>query len=96
VKIIPGHGPLSAPADVRHYLDMLKETRALVSQAVQQGRTLDQIKKERLLAKYDDLGKGFIKTDAWTELLYNEITRKKTSSLSYQNHGHRDEQPPTP
>ncbi len=92
VKIIPGHGPLSTPADVRKFLDMLKETRTLVADAAKQGKSLDQMKKEKLLAKYDDLGKGFIKTDAWMELLYSEVTQKKTSSLSYRNHGHRDEQ----
>jgi glyoxylase-like metal-dependent hydrolase (beta-lactamase superfamily II) len=30
-KIIPGHGPLSTPADVRKFVQMLKETRALVA-----------------------------------------------------------------
>jgi cyclase len=93
VKIIPGHGPLSTPAEVRKFLDMLKETRALVAHAAQQGETLDQMKKERLLAKYDDLSKGFIKTDAWIELLYAEVTHKKTAAMPYQNHGHRDEAP---
>jgi glyoxylase-like metal-dependent hydrolase (beta-lactamase superfamily II) len=92
VKVIPGHGPLSTPTDVRKYLDMLKETRGLVAQASQQGKTLEDMKKEHLLQKYDDLGKGFIKTDAWIDLLYAEVTHKKTASLPYQNHGHRDEQ----
>jgi glyoxylase-like metal-dependent hydrolase (beta-lactamase superfamily II) len=94
VKIIPGHGPLSTPADLRKFLDMLKETRALVTQATQQGKTLDDMKKEHILSKYEDLGKGFIKTDAWIELLYAEATHKKTADLRYQNHGHRDEARP--
>jgi cyclase len=91
VKIIPGHGPLSAPADVRKYVDMLKDTRALVARAAEDGKTPEQMKAARLLAKYEDLGKGFIKTDAWIDLLYAEVTHKKTGALPYQNHGHAEE-----
>jgi len=91
VKIIPGHGPLSTPADVRRFVDMLKETRALVEQAVRQGKTPSQMKQDKILAKYDDLGKGFIKPDAWIDTLYAEIVPKPTGLLQYHNHGHADE-----
>src|SRR6266849_10282142 len=53
VQIIPGHGPISTPADVRKYIDMLKATRALVAQAMKDGKTIDQMKSDHLLAKYD-------------------------------------------
>jgi glyoxylase-like metal-dependent hydrolase (beta-lactamase superfamily II) len=91
VKIIPGHGPLSTPADVRKFIDMLKGTRDLVAQAVKEGKTTDQMKQEQLLAKYQDLGKGFIKTDAWIDVLYADVMRQTNSTLPYQNHGHADE-----
>jgi glyoxylase-like metal-dependent hydrolase (beta-lactamase superfamily II) len=58
VKIIPGHGPLSTPADVRKFIDMLKGTRELVAQAAKEGKTTDEMKKNHLLEKYQDLGKG--------------------------------------
>ncbi len=74
VKIIPGHGPLSTPADARKFVEMLKNTRALVAQAAQQGKTTDQMKQEKLLAQYDDLGRGFIKADGWIDVLYADIT----------------------
>jgi glyoxylase-like metal-dependent hydrolase (beta-lactamase superfamily II) len=76
VKVIPGHGPVSAPADVRKYIAMLKETRALVAEAVKQNKNPDQMKQEHLLAKYEDLGKGFIKTEAWIDVLYMDVTQK--------------------
>jgi glyoxylase-like metal-dependent hydrolase (beta-lactamase superfamily II) len=76
VKIIPGHGPLSGQADLRKYVDMLKDTRSLVAEAAKSGKTTDDMKKDHLLAKYDDLGKGFIKSDAWIDLLYAEVTHK--------------------
>jgi hypothetical protein len=91
-KIIPGHGPLSTPADVRKFVQMLKETRALVVQAADQGKSAEQMKQDRLLAKYEELGKGFIKTEAWIDLLFAEATQKGGASTGYQNHGHADEQ----
>jgi cyclase len=92
VKIIPGHGPLSAPADVRRFVEMLKETRGLVETAVRQGKTPAQMKEARILAKYDDLGKGFIKSEAWIDTLYAEIVPKPGAMDHYQNHGHAGEQ----
>ncbi len=91
VKIIPGHGPVSSPDDVRKYVGMLKETRQLVADAVKEGKTTEQMKQEHLLAKFEDLGKGFISTAAWIDLLYAEVTRKATGAQSYQNHGHAEE-----
>ena len=92
MKVIPGHGPLSTPADVRKFLDMLRDTRSLVSQAAQQGKTPAQMKSDHILAKYEDLGKGFIKTDAWIDLLYADVTGKNNAAqLPYRNHGHAAE-----
>src|SRR5215471_11045624 len=88
VKIIPGHGPLSKAEDLRKFVDMLKDTRELVATAAKAGKTAQQMKEDHLLAKYEDLGKGFIKTDAWIDLLYNEATRKNAAGAPYQNHGH--------
>src|SRR5262249_44668456 len=75
-KFIPGHGQLCAPADLRKYVDMLKETRGLVAQALKNGKSVNQMKEEHLLAKFDDLGKGFIKTDTWIDVLYADLQKK--------------------
>ena len=72
-KIIPGHGPLSGTADVEKFISMLKETRALVVNAAKEGKTLEQMKAEKLLAKYADLGKGFISQDKWLDTLYADL-----------------------
>ncbi len=72
-KIIPGHGPLSTPAELRKFIDMLKETRAIVADGMKQGKTVQQLKDEHVLAKFDNLGTGFIKTDAWIDTLYNDV-----------------------
>jgi glyoxylase-like metal-dependent hydrolase (beta-lactamase superfamily II) len=93
VKVIPGHGPISTTADVRKFVDMLKDTRALVAKAASEGKKPEQMKQDHLLAKYEDLGKGFIKTDAWIDLLYADVQHGSSVSGEYQAHGHADERP---
>ena len=73
VKVIPGHGPLSTKADVKKYTEMLKDCVRLVAAAIQQGKTLEQAKAEGVLAKYDALGQGFVKTAGYVELIYKEL-----------------------
>jgi cyclase len=91
VKIIPGHGPISAPADVRKFVDMLKETRSLVAKAASEGKSADQMKNDHVLAKYEDFGKGFIKTDAWIDQLLADVQQNPAAAPAYQAHGHADE-----
>jgi len=90
-RVIPGHGPLSTPADVRKFVEMLKDTRALVAKASSEGKTADQMKTDHVLSKYEDLGKGFIKTDAWIDLLLADIQHNSAEAPGYQAHGHADE-----
>jgi cyclase len=73
VKVIPGHGPLSSKADVGKFTAMLRECVELVQAAIQSGKTLEQMKSENVLKKYDALGQGFIKTPAFIELIHAEL-----------------------
>jgi hypothetical protein len=70
---------------------MLKDARALVAQAVKQGKTAEQMKRHRLLDKHEELGKGFIKTDAWIDVPYADAAHQTPGAAHYQNHGHADE-----
>jgi cyclase len=73
-RVIPGHGPLSTPADLRAWVTMLKETSAIVQKGVKAGKNVDQLKKEKVLKKYDSLGWQFITTDRFIETLYKDAT----------------------
>jgi cyclase len=75
VKIIPGHGILGSKADLRKELDVLKGTSAAVQAGIDQGKSLDQLKQEKVLAKWDDLN-THIKTDVYLEHLYNALKNK--------------------
>jgi len=75
-KIIPGHGALSDKAGLRKYVEMLKAASAAVQSGIAAGKSLDQLKEEKVLAPWEEWGKGFIKTDMFTETLYRELSRK--------------------
>jgi cyclase len=76
VKVIPGHGPISNLDDVRKFSAMLKDTLAAVQKALKQGKTLDQMKQEKILAPWDKWSGDFIKTDGFIETLYDDLTGK--------------------
>jgi glyoxylase-like metal-dependent hydrolase (beta-lactamase superfamily II) len=79
VKIIPGHGPISNPDDMRKFQQMMKDTLAAVQAAMKKGKTLDQMKQEKVLAKWTPDWDGpdkFVKTDAWIETIYNDLSGK--------------------
>ncbi len=88
---IPGHGPLSKADDVRKFLAMLTDTRAAVAQAVMKKMTPAQMKEQKILAKWDNLGQGFIKTDDWIDVLYDDVTHTRSGNEHYQPHGHAQE-----
>jgi len=85
VKVIPGHGPLSTLDDLRKFEDMLRGTLAAVAASMKQGKTLDQMKQEKVLANFADWGKGFLNADRFTEILYNDLSGKKTGAFLKHN-----------
>jgi glyoxylase-like metal-dependent hydrolase (beta-lactamase superfamily II) len=85
VKVIPGHGPVSNLDDVRRYITMLKETRAVVQKGIRQKKTLDQLKKDKVLEPWKKWSGEFISSDAFIETLYNDLTGKKTGEFQKHN-----------
>lgn len=85
VKIIPGHGPISGVDDVKAYLTMLKGTRDVVSKAIQNGQTLDQMKQAKLLDPWKKYSGDFINQDAFIETLYNSLTGHKNGKFIKHN-----------
>ena len=60
VKVIPGHGALSNLDDVRAYTKMLKETSAVVQKALDEHKTLDQMKQAKLLDPWSKFSGQFV------------------------------------
>jgi len=76
VKVIPGHGDLSNLDDVRAFVQMLKETSAVVQKAIQEHKTVDQMKQEKILEPWKKWSGEFIDSDKFIETLYNSLTGK--------------------
>ncbi|MEO8587307.1 MAG: MBL fold metallo-hydrolase [Acidobacteriota bacterium] len=80
-KIIPGHGPLATKADVKAYRDMLAASRDAVAPLVKAGKTIDEVKAAKPTSALDEKwGKGFIKPDVWTTVLYYAYGGKEAPS----------------
>jgi cyclase len=77
VKIIPGHGALSNVDDVRVYVKMLKETSAAVQAALDAHKSLDQMKKDKILAPWSKFSSEAQNEDVFTETLYYSLTNIK-------------------
>lgn len=77
VKVIPGHGALSNMDDVKAFTKMLRETSAVVEKALDNHKTLEQMKQEKILAPWEKFSGGFINSDAFIETLYNSLTGHK-------------------
>jgi cyclase len=85
VKVIPGHGAVSTLDDVRTYVKMLKDTRAIVTTALKKHKTLDQMKKEKILDPWKKYSGDFISEDAFLETLYNSLSGNKQGKLLKHN-----------
>ncbi len=85
VKVIPGHGTVSSLEDVRRFVDMIKETRGMVDDAIKAGKGLDQMKREKILEAWKEWSGEFISTDAFIETLYNDLTGKKSGEFIKHN-----------
>jgi cyclase len=76
--VIPGHGNLATMRDLENYLAMLTETIRVVETKSKEGKTLEQMTKEKVLAKYDTLGNGGAQTtDQFLAMLYKLLNTDK-------------------
>jgi cyclase len=83
VKVIPGHGALSHLDDVRAFVKMLKETSAVVQKAIDDHKTVDQMKQEKILAPWAKWSSEFLDADKFIETLYNSLTGSKGEFLKH-------------
>jgi len=74
-KLIPGNGPVATAKELRAFVAMLEQTTAFVEAGIKAGKTVDQLKQDKSLAKYDSWSKGFFKTDEFIAMLYNDLKR---------------------
>ncbi|MEW6411301.1 MAG: MBL fold metallo-hydrolase [Candidatus Zixiibacteriota bacterium] len=74
VVFVPGHGRNYTKADLREYYDMLTGTVGAVRQAIAEGKTLQQMLDDSVLADWSSFNGTFPTTSlaAWTQTVYAE------------------------
>jgi glyoxylase-like metal-dependent hydrolase (beta-lactamase superfamily II) len=75
-KIIPGHGPLAAKADLKAYRDMLAAVSGNIAGQIKQGKKLEEVVASKPSARFDaKWGKGFLAPDKFVEMLYGNLKK---------------------
>jgi glyoxylase-like metal-dependent hydrolase (beta-lactamase superfamily II) len=77
VKIIPGHGPLGDKTSLRAYIDVVKAARAAVEKGVKAGKSVEQLKADKVLEPWAKWASSFVTVDLFTETLYRDVTANK-------------------
>ncbi len=75
-KIIPGHGPLSTPDDLKTYRDMLMKLRSKIQLMVSEGKTIEEVQAANPTEGYEDWGTGFINNERIVQFIYNDLSSK--------------------
>ncbi|MBE0637165.1 MAG: MBL fold metallo-hydrolase [Bacteroidales bacterium] len=68
--LVGGHGPVYNMSQLRNYINNLKETIEVVTAGKEKGMSVEQIKEEKILNKWESYGAFFITADKWIETVY--------------------------
>jgi glyoxylase-like metal-dependent hydrolase (beta-lactamase superfamily II) len=75
-KIIPGHGPLSGPAELKAYRDMLVTVKERVSSGIKNGKSANQMVEENILSDLDPhWGNGMLKAPTIIQIMHTDLMR---------------------
>ncbi len=73
-RLIPGHGPLSTVKELREFHEMLVETSGIVQQAIDAGKSLEQVKAAGLPEKWQSWGE-LVSEGSWLAILYTGLKK---------------------
>ena len=80
-KIVPGHGPIGTPEDLRRSHDMLATIQQRIESARKQGKSLDETIAAKPTAEFDErFGKGFMNPDSFTKCVYKGLEAHEKAS----------------
>lgn len=72
-RFIPGHGPQSTREDVTASRDMLLDCTELVQKALDSGKSIDDMRREKLLSAYSSWSWAFISSDTLIATIAQEL-----------------------
>jgi glyoxylase-like metal-dependent hydrolase (beta-lactamase superfamily II) len=75
-RIIPGHGPLATPDDLKGYLAFLETMLERFSKFKAEGKSVDEVVAAAPSKEFDEkLGKGFMKPEQFVRITYTGLLR---------------------
>jgi len=75
-QIIPGHGKLANKTQLKESIDMLIDSRNIISQLINEGKTEEEVVKANPLAKYHEQWNWFfITTEKMTRQIYKGLAK---------------------
>jgi cyclase len=75
-RIIPGHGPLATPKDLKAFRDMLATLRDRIGKLVKDGKSLEEAIAAQPTKDLDAVwGKGFLKPEQVVGMVYADLKR---------------------
>lgn len=75
-KLIPGHGTVATLDDLKAFHKLIVDSVEIIRAGMKAGKTLDELKKEGLPARFDEAGNAFIKTPMWIEIVHQDLSRR--------------------
>jgi glyoxylase-like metal-dependent hydrolase (beta-lactamase superfamily II) len=76
-RIIPGHGDIATPAQLRAWRAMLATIRDRIKKGIAAGKSLAELKASKPSAEFDgEKGNAFIKPDMLIEAIYKDLSKK--------------------
>ena len=79
-KVIPGHGSLSDRDGLKEYRDMLVTVRDQIMAQIATGKTLAEVLASKPTTKFDESQKQWMPADGFVQILYDELSKERTSS----------------
>jgi glyoxylase-like metal-dependent hydrolase (beta-lactamase superfamily II) len=77
-RIIPGHGPLATPEDLRGYLAFLETMLERFTKLKNEGKTVDEVVAAAPAKEFDEkLGKGFMKPEQFVRIAYTGLLKHR-------------------
>jgi glyoxylase-like metal-dependent hydrolase (beta-lactamase superfamily II) len=76
-KIIPGHGSLSKKSDLLSYYTMLQTMKGRVLSAMEEGKSLEEMKAGNLGEGYEEWGSGFINLERFLDIIWTDYNREE-------------------
>ena len=73
-RIVPGHGPVASPTDLREYRDMLVQVRQSIKSLIAAGKTTDEAVAVAPTRDFDARwGQGYVSADAFVKMVFTSL-----------------------